>query len=182
MIFWCAFNRCCWTGKLTTKEGCLEGIRTAIWSKSRYVFCLCARQIFITRKDCIRYDFYLWVRSLNNWSNLILIQFYFSLFVSYTSFPFKFSRGHSRIFYAGTWEHLCFVFLGFIGKITLQIPFYRPHVDPWVISVSKLHLIGAPEKKEDFDEEREKLQERERKKALLVALEEKWKVGHSCCS
>ncbi|XP_065594229.1 intermembrane lipid transfer protein VPS13D isoform X3 [Cyrtonyx montezumae] len=64
---------------------------------------------------------------------------------------------------------------GFIGKITLQIPFYRPHVDPWVISVSKLHLIGAPEKKEDFDEEREKLKEREHKKALLVALEEKWK-------
>ncbi|XP_064381693.1 intermembrane lipid transfer protein VPS13D isoform X1 [Dromaius novaehollandiae] len=64
---------------------------------------------------------------------------------------------------------------GFIGKITLQIPFYRPHVDPWVISVSKLHLIGAPEKKEDFDEETEKLQERERKKALLLALEEKWK-------
>ncbi|KAM4646860.1 intermembrane lipid transfer protein VPS13D isoform 5-T7 [Amazona ochrocephala] len=64
---------------------------------------------------------------------------------------------------------------GFIGKITLQIPFYRPHVDPWVISVSKLHLIGAPEKKEDFDEEKEKLQEREHKKALLLALEEKWK-------
>ncbi|XP_015737816.1 vacuolar protein sorting-associated protein 13D isoform X3 [Coturnix japonica] len=64
---------------------------------------------------------------------------------------------------------------GFIGKITLQIPFYRPHVDPWVISVSKLHLIGAPEKKEDFDEEREKLQEREYKRSLLVALEEKWK-------
>ncbi|XP_066838355.1 intermembrane lipid transfer protein VPS13D isoform X3 [Anser cygnoides] len=64
---------------------------------------------------------------------------------------------------------------GFIGKITLQIPFYRPHVDPWVISVSKLHLIGAPEKKEDFDEEREKFQEREHKKALLLALEEKWK-------
>ncbi|XP_059722821.1 intermembrane lipid transfer protein VPS13D isoform X2 [Haemorhous mexicanus] len=64
---------------------------------------------------------------------------------------------------------------GFIGKITLQIPFYRPHVDPWVISVSKLHLIGAPEKREEFDEEREKLQEREHKKALLLALEEKWK-------
>ncbi|NXO05389.1 VP13D protein, partial [Rhinopomastus cyanomelas] len=64
---------------------------------------------------------------------------------------------------------------GFIGKITLQIPFYRPHVDPWVISVSKLHLIGAPEKKDDFNEEREKLQEREHKKALLLALEEKWK-------
>uniref|UniRef100_A0A8C0UDE0 Vacuolar protein sorting 13 homolog D n=1 Tax=Cyanistes caeruleus TaxID=156563 RepID=A0A8C0UDE0_CYACU len=64
---------------------------------------------------------------------------------------------------------------GFIGKITLQIPFYRPHVDPWVISVSKLHLIGAPEKTEEFDEERENLQEREHKKALLLALEEKWK-------
>ncbi|NWY00497.1 VP13D protein, partial [Nothoprocta ornata] len=64
---------------------------------------------------------------------------------------------------------------GFIGKITLQIPFYRPHVDPWVISVSKLHLIGAPERKEDFDEEIEKLKEREHKKALLLALEEKWK-------
>ncbi|XP_043387413.1 vacuolar protein sorting-associated protein 13D isoform X3 [Chelonia mydas] len=64
---------------------------------------------------------------------------------------------------------------GFIGKITLQIPFYRPHVDPWVISISKLHLIGAPEKQEDFDEEREKLLEREHKKALLLALEEKWK-------
>ncbi|XP_019397092.1 PREDICTED: vacuolar protein sorting-associated protein 13D isoform X2 [Crocodylus porosus] len=64
---------------------------------------------------------------------------------------------------------------GFIGKITLQIPFYRPHVDPWVISISKLHLIGAPEKQEDFDEEREKLLERERKKALLLSLEEKWK-------
>uniref|UniRef100_A0A8C8S488 Vacuolar protein sorting 13 homolog D n=1 Tax=Pelusios castaneus TaxID=367368 RepID=A0A8C8S488_9SAUR len=64
---------------------------------------------------------------------------------------------------------------GFIGKITLQIPFYRPHVDPWVISISKLHLIGAPEKQENFDEEREKLLERENKKALLLALEEKWK-------
>uniref|UniRef100_A0ACB8EE41 Vacuolar protein sorting-associated protein 13D n=1 Tax=Sphaerodactylus townsendi TaxID=933632 RepID=A0ACB8EE41_9SAUR len=64
---------------------------------------------------------------------------------------------------------------GFIGKITLQIPFYRPHVDPWVISVSKLHLIGSPEKQGDFDEERERLLERETKKAVLFALEEKWK-------
>ncbi|XP_074831975.1 intermembrane lipid transfer protein VPS13D isoform X2 [Carettochelys insculpta] len=64
---------------------------------------------------------------------------------------------------------------GCIGKITLQIPFYRPHVDPWVISISKLHLIGAPQKQEDFDEEREKLLEREYKKALLLALEGKWK-------
>ncbi|XP_044308193.1 vacuolar protein sorting-associated protein 13D isoform X3 [Varanus komodoensis] len=64
---------------------------------------------------------------------------------------------------------------GFIGKITLQIPFYRPHIDPWVISVSKLHLIGSPGKQEDFDEERESLLERESKKAILLALEQKWK-------
>uniref|UniRef100_A0A2I2YK25 Vacuolar protein sorting 13 homolog D n=1 Tax=Gorilla gorilla gorilla TaxID=9595 RepID=A0A2I2YK25_GORGO len=64
---------------------------------------------------------------------------------------------------------------GFIGKVTLQIPFYRPHVDPWVISISSLHLIGAPEKIQDFNDEKEKLLERERKKALLQALEEKWK-------
>lgn len=66
---------------------------------------------------------------------------------------------------------------GFIGKVTLQIPFYRPHVDPWVISVSKLHLIGSPEIQEDFDEERERLYERESKKAILLALEQKWKVS-----
>uniref|UniRef100_A0A8D0SIU7 UBA domain-containing protein n=1 Tax=Sus scrofa TaxID=9823 RepID=A0A8D0SIU7_PIG len=64
---------------------------------------------------------------------------------------------------------------GLIGKVTLQIPFYRPHVDPWVISISSLHLIGAPEKIQDFNDEKEKLLERERKKALLQALEEKWK-------
>ncbi|XP_055275585.1 intermembrane lipid transfer protein VPS13D isoform X1 [Moschus berezovskii] len=64
---------------------------------------------------------------------------------------------------------------GLIGKVTLQIPFYRPHVDPWVISISSLHLIGAPEKIQDFNDEKEKLLERERKKALLHALEEKWK-------
>ncbi|XP_069775082.1 intermembrane lipid transfer protein VPS13D isoform X2 [Narcine bancroftii] len=64
---------------------------------------------------------------------------------------------------------------GFIGKITLQIPFYRPHVEPWVISISRLHLIGAPVKQADFDEETERSQERERKSALLNDLEEKWK-------
>ncbi|XP_054435700.1 intermembrane lipid transfer protein VPS13D isoform X2 [Pteronotus mesoamericanus] len=64
---------------------------------------------------------------------------------------------------------------GLIGKVTLQIPFYRPHVDPWVISISSLHLIGAPEKIQDFNDEKEKLLEKERKKALLQALEEKWK-------
>ncbi|XP_027253957.1 vacuolar protein sorting-associated protein 13D isoform X7 [Cricetulus griseus] len=64
---------------------------------------------------------------------------------------------------------------GLIGKVTLQIPFYRPHVDPWVISISGLHLIGAPEKIQDFNDEKEKLLERERKKALLQALEDRWK-------
>ncbi|KAM4703144.1 intermembrane lipid transfer protein VPS13D [Rhinophrynus dorsalis] len=64
---------------------------------------------------------------------------------------------------------------GFIGKIRIQIPFYRPHLDPWVISISKLHLIGSPDKKEDFDELKEKLLEKVRKKALLKALEDKWK-------
>ncbi|XP_034358412.1 LOW QUALITY PROTEIN: intermembrane lipid transfer protein VPS13D [Arvicanthis niloticus] len=64
---------------------------------------------------------------------------------------------------------------GLIGKVTLQIPFYRPHVDPWVISISGLHVIVAPEKIQDFNDEKEKLLERERKKALLQALEERWK-------
>lgn len=70
---------------------------------------------------------------------------------------------------------------GFIGKATLQIPFYRPHVDPWVISISGLHLIGAPEKVQDFNDEKEELLERERKKALLQALEEKWKARRGAC-
>ncbi|KAL7978616.1 hypothetical protein Chor_005598 [Crotalus horridus] len=65
---------------------------------------------------------------------------------------------------------------GFVGKITLKIPFYRPHIDPWVISVSKLYLIGSPEKQEDFVEARERLLDQENKKAFLLALEEKWKV------
>ncbi|XP_032904332.1 vacuolar protein sorting-associated protein 13D isoform X5 [Amblyraja radiata] len=64
---------------------------------------------------------------------------------------------------------------GFIGKITLQIPFYRPHVEPWVISISKLHLIGAPIKQSEFDEETERSLDRKRKSELLNALEAKWK-------
>ncbi|XP_055514974.1 LOW QUALITY PROTEIN: intermembrane lipid transfer protein VPS13D [Leucoraja erinacea] len=64
---------------------------------------------------------------------------------------------------------------GFIGKITLQIPFYRPHVEPWVISISKLHLIGAPIKQSEFDEEMERSLDRKRKSELLNALEAKWK-------
>lgn len=44
------------------------------------------------------------------------------------------------------------------------------------ISISSLHLIGAPEKIQDFNDEKEKLLERERKKALLQALEDKWKA------
>ncbi|KAJ3586857.1 hypothetical protein NHX12_013249 [Muraenolepis orangiensis] len=38
----------------------------------------------------------------------------------------------------------CEVKAGFIGKITLQIPFYRLHSDPWVISISQLNLIIGP--------------------------------------
>lgn len=69
------------------------------------------------------------------------------------------------------------VVLGFIGKITLQIPFYRPHSEPWVISMSQLNLIIGPARPEEFDEEKEKEEELERKKQLLKALEDKWKVG-----
>ncbi|MGH0120150.1 UNVERIFIED_CONTAM: hypothetical protein FKN15_065311 [Acipenser sinensis] len=64
---------------------------------------------------------------------------------------------------------------GFIGKITLQIPFYRPQSDPWVISISQLHLIGGPARLQEFNEEAEKEGERERKRELLRALEDKWK-------
>nr|XP_006005250.1 PREDICTED: vacuolar protein sorting-associated protein 13D [Latimeria chalumnae] len=63
---------------------------------------------------------------------------------------------------------------GFIGKVTLQIPFYRPHIEPWVISISRLHLIGAPAKEQKFDEEKEQQQERKHKQDLLKALKEKW--------
>ncbi|XP_027026540.2 vacuolar protein sorting-associated protein 13D isoform X1 [Tachysurus fulvidraco] len=64
---------------------------------------------------------------------------------------------------------------GFIGKIVLQIPFYRPHSDPWVISMSQLNLIIGPVRPQEYDEAREKEAEREQKKRLLKALEDKWK-------
>ncbi|XP_072553553.1 intermembrane lipid transfer protein VPS13D isoform X2 [Salminus brasiliensis] len=64
---------------------------------------------------------------------------------------------------------------GFIGKIVLQIPFYRPHSDPWVISMSQLNLIIGPAHPQDYDEAQEKEVERELKKQLLKALEDKWK-------
>ncbi|XP_053338052.1 intermembrane lipid transfer protein VPS13D isoform X1 [Clarias gariepinus] len=64
---------------------------------------------------------------------------------------------------------------GCIGKIVLQIPFYRPHSDPWVISMSQLNLIIGPARPPDYDEEREREAEREQKKRLLKALEDKWK-------
>ncbi|KAJ8016357.1 hypothetical protein DPEC_G00006370 [Dallia pectoralis] len=64
---------------------------------------------------------------------------------------------------------------GFIGKITLQIPFYRPHSDPWVISMSQLNLIIGPARPQEFDEATEREAELERKKQLLAALEDKWK-------
>ncbi|XP_067382192.1 intermembrane lipid transfer protein VPS13D isoform X3 [Channa argus] len=64
---------------------------------------------------------------------------------------------------------------GFIGKITLQIPFYRPHSDPWVISMSQLNLIIGPAQLQDYDAEKEREEESERKKRLLKALEDKFK-------
>lgn len=67
--------------------------------------------------------------------------------------------------------------LGFIGKITLQIPFYRPHSDPWAISMSQLNLIIGPAQLQDYDEEKEKEEERQRKKHLLKAFEDKFKVS-----
>ncbi|XP_060794237.1 intermembrane lipid transfer protein VPS13D isoform X2 [Neoarius graeffei] len=64
---------------------------------------------------------------------------------------------------------------GFIGKIVLQIPFYRPHSEPWVISMSQLNLIIGPARPQEYDEEQEREAEREQKKRLLKALEDKWK-------
>ncbi|XP_037336994.2 intermembrane lipid transfer protein VPS13D isoform X1 [Pungitius pungitius] len=64
---------------------------------------------------------------------------------------------------------------GFIGKITLQIPFYRPHSDPWVISMSQLNLIIGPAHQQEYDEEQERAEERERKIRLLKALEDKFR-------
>nr|XP_043893555.1 vacuolar protein sorting-associated protein 13D isoform X3 [Solea senegalensis] len=64
---------------------------------------------------------------------------------------------------------------GFIGKITLQIPFYRPHSDPWVISMSQLSLIIGPAQPQEYDAEKEREEESARKKYLLKALEDKFK-------
>uniref|UniRef100_A0A8C2EHE7 Vacuolar protein sorting 13 homolog D n=1 Tax=Cyprinus carpio TaxID=7962 RepID=A0A8C2EHE7_CYPCA len=64
---------------------------------------------------------------------------------------------------------------GVIGKITLQIPFYRPHSDPWVICMSQLNLIIGPALPQEYDDVREREAEREQKKQLLKALEDKWK-------
>ena len=35
-----------------------------------------------------------------------------------------------------------FVFSGFIGKITLQIPLSRLHSELWVISMERLYLVA----------------------------------------
>lgn len=73
----------------------------------------------------------------------------------------------------------CCLSPGFIGKITLQIPFYRPHSDPWVISMSQLNLIIGPTQLQEYDVEKEREEERQRKKRLLKALEDKFIVGGS---
>lgn len=73
---------------------------------------------------------------------------------------------------------MCFLFVpGFIGKITLQIPFYRPHSDPWVISMSQLNLIIGPAQLQEYDDEKEKEEERQRKQRLLKAYEDKFKAS-----
>uniref|UniRef100_A0A672L9C3 Vacuolar protein sorting 13 homolog D n=1 Tax=Sinocyclocheilus grahami TaxID=75366 RepID=A0A672L9C3_SINGR len=54
---------------------------------------------------------------------------------------------------------------GVIGKITLQIPFYRPHSDPWVICMSQLNLIIGPAPPQEYDEVREREAEREQSKS-----------------
>lgn len=71
---------------------------------------------------------------------------------------------------------LCCCVPGFIGKITLQIPFYRPHSDPWVISMSQLNLIIGPAQLQEYDEDKEKEEERQRKQRLLRAFEDKFKA------
>lgn len=70
----------------------------------------------------------------------------------------------------------CFI-PGFIGKITLQIPFYRPHSDPWVISMSQLNLIIGPAQLQEYDDEKEKEEERQRKQRLLKAFEDKFQAS-----
>lgn len=71
---------------------------------------------------------------------------------------------------------VCVALAGFIGKITLQIPFYRPHSEPWEISMSQLNLVIGHAKLEDYDEDKEKEEEGKRKKYLLKTLEDKFKV------
>lgn len=70
-----------------------------------------------------------------------------------------------------------FFFPGFIGKIILQIPFYRPHSDPWVISMSQLSLIIGPTQQQEYDREKERQEQKKRKEVFLKALEDKFKVG-----
>ncbi|XP_033825826.1 intermembrane lipid transfer protein VPS13D isoform X2 [Periophthalmus magnuspinnatus] len=64
---------------------------------------------------------------------------------------------------------------GFIGKITLQIPFYKPHSEPWVISMSQLNLIIGPSPLQEYDAQAEAEEEAERKRRLLHALEDKFR-------
>ncbi|CAN9515953.1 unnamed protein product [Ophioblennius macclurei] len=64
---------------------------------------------------------------------------------------------------------------GFIGKITLRIPFYRPHSDPWVISMSQLNLIIGPMQLLEYNGDKEREEESQRKKLLLKALEDKFR-------
>ncbi|KAK7107202.1 hypothetical protein V1264_015158 [Littorina saxatilis] len=65
---------------------------------------------------------------------------------------------------------------GFIGKITLHIPLRRLRSEPWVISIEKLYLVAGPLSNTQHDEDVEKKQQQELKRAMLEALETKWQV------
>ncbi|XP_076466689.1 LOW QUALITY PROTEIN: intermembrane lipid transfer protein VPS13D-like [Babylonia areolata] len=65
---------------------------------------------------------------------------------------------------------------GLIGKITLHIPLRRLRSEPWVISIEKLYLVAGPLSDLKHDEELEKKQQQDVKKAMLEALETKWQV------
>nr|XP_002733622.2 PREDICTED: vacuolar protein sorting-associated protein 13D-like [Saccoglossus kowalevskii] len=69
------------------------------------------------------------------------------------------------------------VIAGFVGKITLQIPMRRMRSEPWVISIDKLYLVAGPTKQTEYNEEKEKKMQQERKQKQLDAFESKWKLN-----
>ena len=39
--------------------------------------------------------------------------------------------------------HYCF-FIGYIGKLKLEIPYSRPKSQPWIICIDKLFIVAGP--------------------------------------